>query len=98
MNIWIFPHDCRVKITVHLADSGPGIAAADIPKVLSPFGQVDEDFDKCRGGAGLGLALAKALAEQHGGTLGLESTPGSGTLVTICLQVEGPATPDLAAQ
>ena len=64
-------------------DNGIGIALADIPKALSPFGQVDSTLARKYGGTGLGLPLAKSLAEMHGGSLDLQSEEGAGTTVTV---------------
>ena len=64
-------------------DSGIGIAREDIPLALSVFGQVENDCEQQ--GTGLGLPLAKALAELHGGTLDLQSELGRGTTVTLRL-------------
>jgi signal transduction histidine kinase len=66
-------------------DTGIGIAANDIATALRPFGQVENGFARKYQGTGLGLPLAKAMAESHGGSLEIESTPGSGTTVTIRL-------------
>jgi two-component system cell cycle sensor histidine kinase PleC len=66
-----------------VADTGIGIAAADIPKVLQPFGQVDGTYARAHGGTGLGLSIVRALVELHGGTFDLESEPGKGTAVTV---------------
>ena len=64
-------------------DNGIGIALADIPTALSPFGQVDSTLARKYGGTGLGLPLAKSLAEMHGGSLDLQSEEGAGTTVTV---------------
>ncbi|GAB4392954.1 MAG: hypothetical protein Tsb0032_10530 [Kiloniellaceae bacterium] len=66
-------------------DDGVGMAREDIPLALSVFGQVDNPEIHKRKGTGLGLPLAKALAELHGGTLDLQSELGKGTTVTLRL-------------
>ncbi len=68
-----------------VSDTGIGIAAENIERVLLPFGQVDDLYTKNKEGTGLGLPLAKRLAEMHDGTLTLESELGAGTVVTIDL-------------
>jgi signal transduction histidine kinase len=52
-------------------DDGPGIAEADMARMLEPFTRGEPSRNSATGGAGLGLALARAIAEQHGGTLWL---------------------------
>lgn len=76
----------RVKgIVIAVTDTGIGIAASDIPKVLIPFVQVDNSLSRRFEGTGLGLPLADSLTRLHGGTLTLESELGKGTIVTISL-------------
>ncbi len=62
-----------------IVDTGIGIAPEDIRKVFSRFGQVDGELNRQYKGTGLGLPLAKALVEQHGGVLDLQSQVGVGT-------------------
>jgi PAS domain S-box-containing protein len=69
-------------------DTGIGIAAKDIDVVLAPFGQVESAFSRRHHGTGLGLPLARALIELHGGRLSLESEVGVGTVVTLWLPPE----------
>ena len=71
-----------------VADTGIGIEASDIPKALGRFEQVDSDLNRKYEGTGLGLPLAKALVEQHGGGLDLQSRVGVGTTVTVRLPAE----------
>jgi two-component system cell cycle sensor histidine kinase PleC len=52
---------------------------------LEPFGQVDNSLARTNDGTGLGLPLARALVELHGGTLTVVSDIGKGTTVTITL-------------
>ncbi len=75
--------DGGLELTV--ADTGIGISPTQLPLVMQPFRQVENAM--CRGheGTGLGLPLAKALVELHGGSLVIESEPGRGTLARIQL-------------
>jgi PAS domain S-box-containing protein len=66
-----------------VADTGIGIAAEDIPKALTPFGQVDGSLNRRHEGTGLGLPLTKALTELHGGELTIDSKRHQGTRVTV---------------
>ena len=69
-------------------DNGIGIKAEEIPKALAKFEQVEDIFDRQFEGTGLGLPLAVAMTELHGGRLDLQSTYGQGTTVTITLPRE----------
>jgi PAS domain S-box-containing protein len=75
--------DRALSITVR--DTGIGIAPEDFEAALSPFGQVESAFSRHHHGTGLGLPLAKSLAELHGGSLRLDSAPDAGTTVTVLL-------------
>lgn len=72
-------------VLMEVRDNGIGIAPEDIARALSPFGQVDSRLSRRYEGTGLGLPLARALVEQHGGKLELESAPGIGTTVRVVL-------------
>jgi two-component system OmpR family sensor kinase len=67
---------------VRVADSGPGIPAADQERVFDRFYRVDKARSRDRGGSGLGLAVARSLVRAHGGTVELAGRPGS-TAFTI---------------
>ncbi len=71
-----------------IADTGPGIAEADIDHVLREYGQVRGEGAETEEGTGLGLPLASMLAALHDGTLELDSAVGFGTLVTVRLPWE----------
>jgi signal transduction histidine kinase len=75
-------------VFLKVVDTGVGIASADIPKVLEPFGRVGDINTRNHGGTGLGLPLAKFFVELHGGTLKLESELDVGTTVTVCFPPE----------
>lgn len=68
-----------------VCDTGVGIAEADIPHVLSPFGRVEQTSIDNERGTGLGLPLSKSLIEMHGGSFRISSKPGAGTEVTFSL-------------
>jgi PAS domain S-box-containing protein len=72
---------------IHLAveDTGIGMAQETIAAALEPFRQLDGSLARRFEGAGLGLSIAKALAELHGGHLSVQSAVGEGTIVTIAL-------------
>ena len=72
-------------LAIAVRDTGIGIALDDLHTVLMPFGQVESAFSRRHHGTGLGLPLAKSLAELHGGTLTLESVLDEGTCVTVRL-------------
>jgi PAS domain S-box-containing protein len=66
-------------------DTGIGMAEETIAAALEPFRQLDGSLARRFEGAGLGLSIANALAELHGGTLEIQSAIGEGTTVTIAL-------------
>ena len=68
---------------LRITDTGRGIAAEDLTKVLEPFKQVENIMTRSHEGSGLGLALSKRLVELHGGHLELESELGKGTTVLV---------------
>ncbi len=83
---------------IAVSDKGIGIADADLPKALAPFGQVDSKLARKYDGVGIGLPLTQRLVALHGGTLSIESEPGAGTTVTVRLPGDGtPARTDAAA-
>ncbi len=75
-------------VLFQIIDTGIGIAPEDIPKALAPFQQIDGDLDRKYEGTGLGLPLAKALIEMHGGSLDLQSEVGVGTTATVRLPAD----------
>jgi signal transduction histidine kinase len=75
-------------LSFSVVDTGIGIDPAHFERVLAPFGQVDSGLGRKYEGTGLGLPLARAFAELHGGKLELASAPGEGTRVTIHLPKE----------
>lgn len=69
------------KAVLTITDSGEGIAPEHWEKIFDRFYQVDKSRNK--GGSGLGLSIAKWIIENHGGTIAVTSTPGTGTTFTV---------------
>lgn len=72
-------------LVIEVSDRGEGIAAEELERVFSPFYRVDRSRARATGGVGLGLPLARRIAEAHGGTLTARSTPGEGTTLTLTI-------------
>jgi signal transduction histidine kinase len=68
-----------------IEDTGIGIAKQDLEKAMRPFGQIDSRLARKYQGTGLGLPLARSMAELHGGRLEIDSAPGHGTIATLWL-------------
>ncbi|MHB1132520.1 MAG: sensor histidine kinase [Chloroflexota bacterium] len=76
------------RVLISVADTGEGIAAADLPLVFERFYRVDKSRARRSGGSGLGLAIAKQIVAGHGGRIWAESTPGRGS--TFFIEVPAP--------
>jgi signal transduction histidine kinase len=74
-------------VQVSVADSGAGIAEAELPHLFDRFYQARQSVAPAtgEGGKGLGLAIVKRIAELHGGSVAVQSRPGQGTTVTLSL-------------
>ena len=72
-------------LSITVKDTGPGIAEADLNRVLERFQRTEETAESRPEGAGLGLPIARMMMELHQGNLAIASTPGEGTLVTLWL-------------
>ena len=68
--------------SMSVTDSGIGIAADDIPKLMKPFVQIESHLSRRFQGTGLGLSLCNEFMRLHGGALSIESKLGRGTIVT----------------
>ncbi|MCM2422634.1 HAMP domain-containing sensor histidine kinase [Streptomyces sp. RKAG293] len=72
-------------LLIEVADTGTGIDPADLPHVFDRFWRAEKSRSRQTGGSGLGLSIVRKLVEAHGGTVSVASTPGSGTVFTLCL-------------
>jgi signal transduction histidine kinase len=74
---------------MRVRDRGRGIPAEDLPRVFERFYRGSNVGEKT--GSGLGLAVARQIVEQHGGTIDIDSRPGGGTIVSLRLPRKGPS-------
>lgn len=72
-------------VEVVIVDQGPGVAAADLPRLMSPFEQGENALVRREEGAGLGLPIADLTCRAMGGRLKLESAPGEGLTARVRL-------------
>src|SRR5262249_17956481 len=72
-------------LMIAVSDTGIGIAAEDLPRVMEAFRQIDHGLNRRQNGTGLGLPLTRHLVQLHGGELTIESTPNLGTVVRVHL-------------
>ncbi|MFI7318255.1 ATP-binding protein [Streptomyces venezuelae] len=81
---------CRTTpeaVLIEVADTGTGIAAADLPHVFDRFWRADKSRTRATGGSGLGLSIVRKLVEAHDGAVSAQSVPGKGSLFTVRLPV-----------
>jgi two-component system heavy metal sensor histidine kinase CusS len=75
-------------LQVQVADTGTGIAAADLPRIFDRFYRADRARSTGAGNAGLGLAIVKSILSLHGGTVVVNSLPGRGTVMNLQFPVD----------
>jgi signal transduction histidine kinase len=94
VDVRVEPRDGSVEIRV--TDTGIGIGEDDLPRVFERFYRVDSSRSRATGGAGIGLSIAKAIVDAHGGTISAVSEPGKGSDFRITLPRD-PLRPDRPA-
>jgi two-component system cell cycle sensor histidine kinase PleC len=77
--------DADERVVIRVTDTGIGMRPEEVPVALTPFGQLESGLSRRYEGTGLGLPLAKALVELHGGELWIDTEPGRGTSVVVAL-------------
>jgi signal transduction histidine kinase len=78
------------RIVISVRDTGIGIDDEDLPRIFDRFYRVGQSFDPSQRGSGLGLALAKWIAERHGTQVSVESLPGRGSCFSFSLRTSFP--------
>jgi len=77
------------ELVIRVKDHGCGIDRIHLPRLFERFYRVDKARSRKLGGTGLGLAIVKHIAQVHGGTVHVESTPGEGSEFEIRIPAEG---------
>lgn len=80
--------DVRPAVQLVVSDSGIGISRDVVQKIFEPFYQADSSSTRAFGGTGLGLTLAKAYVEAHGGRIWVDTTPGAGSTFVCTFPLE----------
>ena len=83
-------HREGARVIIDVADTGDGISVDSLPRVFERFYRADTARDRAHGGAGIGLAISKALVEAHGGRLSAQSG-GDGHGATFRVSLPGPS-------
>jgi signal transduction histidine kinase len=73
------------ELTIRVRDQGPGVPAAELERVFEPFYRVESSRNRDSGGSGLGLSIARDVAQAHGGSLTLQNLPGGGLEALLTL-------------
>ncbi|MEU0300855.1 ATP-binding protein [Streptomyces sp. NPDC006175] len=82
--------EAHEEVVLEVADTGRGIAPEDLPYVFDRFWRAEKSRSRRTGGSGLGLAIVRKLVEAHGGTAGVVSTVGQGSVFTLRMPPAGP--------
>ena len=77
----------NVQLRISVQDTGIGLTSQDVRALFQAFSQADNSLSRQPGGTGLGLVISKRLIEQMGGEIGVESTPGEGSVFWISVSL-----------
>jgi len=81
--------DSPGRLEIRVQDDGPGLCDEDLERVFEPFYRVEASRNRETGGTGLGLTIARSVAEVHGGTLTLRNRPQGGLEAVLALPRNG---------
>jgi len=73
------------RVRLYVRDTGVGMAPEHLPRIFDRFYRIDTARSRSAGGVGLGLSICRWIAEAHGGSLSVESSPGQGSTFTLSL-------------
>jgi len=76
------------RVELWVRDTGVGIPTEHVPHIFDRFYRVDKARSRAEGGAGLGLAISRWIAEAHGGSISVESAPGRGSTFAVTLPID----------
>jgi signal transduction histidine kinase len=79
------------EVQIQVIDTGMGIAADELPQLFTRFFRTSEARRRAIQGTGLGLAVVREIVERHHGSVSVQSVPGEGTTMTVCLPQRQPA-------
>ncbi len=91
-SVLVLVDDNDVRLEIRIQDEGPGLPQAELEKVFEPFYRVEGSRSRETGGTGLGLTIAKSVAEAHGGRLVLQNRVEGGLEARLTLPRSVPAT------
>ncbi|TDK43060.1 PAS domain-containing sensor histidine kinase [Antarcticimicrobium luteum] len=83
--VTVHAHRDGARVSVRVIDTGVGIPKHFLPQMFTPFTQADSSDTRRSDGAGVGLAIARSIVEEHGGSIELRSVEGEGTEVSFYL-------------
>ena len=78
--VWVTTHRAKDSLTISIEDDGPGIPPEKTEEVFKPFFRLDPSRNSSTGGVGLGLTIARDIAQSHGGDIILCSSKDHGGL------------------
>ncbi len=84
-NVWLRVTKCGDMVYIEVKDDGIGIAKQDQERIFERFYRADKSHSKTIEGTGLGLAIVRHIAQLHGGSVGVQSEEGKGSVFTMSL-------------